>query len=516
MRCALLSLTGQDRAIFSERAATEGTHVTRLAPTGSALLGWAASQGRYDKFGAKAFEIFHSGRIRFSDALPVLGADELAFPLPQLLLQRKHIGGGIRGEGLVASEVWVGRGAFESDPENMAQRLQGEALKPRFLTVSGIVSTPRTGGRLRTATLEGKAQRGALFGFTHLEPVDAPRYLATIEAEGGVINDNEWSLLLGAFQGKELRLGRARSTGYGGWYKCKVRDGEGVDLWPKGAIAEGDKRVRVWALSDLALLDERGSPCLAPTAAMLRLPPAFVLDLQNSAIATRRYVPWNAHLDCRDVERHVVGAGSVLTFVIRKGALANAKEGPGAVGLWQECGLGRIWVNPELLRGDHPELKESRATLIAPAMPAPDAPSESKLTRWATAQAQLANTLERDRLCRKWSKDLRAARAVSVGPSPSQWAAVAQAARHRRKVEAIVRAGLAACGSGDSATRKNDWDAEFGPGTTYRQWLERCLDEGRALTAQHLQWALDHLAKEAARLIRAEREGSDRPARANG
>ncbi|MGH7109003.1 MAG: hypothetical protein ACREFK_01110 [Stellaceae bacterium] len=380
---ARLVLMSCERAIFTERAATEGIHPSLACPPGSVLLGWAAAQGPYQAF-LDPFAVFHSGRVRFSNAVPLLGDGTPTYPMPHILVEPKHARGGIAGDRLAPDKLRIWH------PDDGVQYDAVDNKGRRFVAADGRVVEPQFGDRLRTATRSGRAAPGQLFGYTHLEP--GHRFAATIEADPGAIGDEDWGLLLGAFRGRTLFLGRGAGAYYGGAYECEVEEG-GAELWPRGSVPAGAAFVRVWALSDLALLDARGAPCFAPNAAMLGLPAGGELDPHQSPLAARRYAPWNAHLGRRDVERQVIAAGSVLTFAY--GAGAPSGDGPAVVGLWREAGLGRIWVAPPLLqaaRGDRPSLPQAGA-------PRDDAPRDDAapvprpadpLINWAEAAREAA------------------------------------------------------------------------------------------------------------------------------
>lgn len=399
MRRALLVLTANEPAIFSTRAATEGQHDTLRHPTGAALLGWAAGGGRYDRFN-NPFAVFHSGLVRFSNALPMTSSRCVTYPVPKILARRKLDSIGGSGQ-LDATAVTVGFDPDERDAKD--RKVQREGLSGIFVTGTGGVLAPRTGSRLRTAVDKGRAADGQLFGYTHLDPSDAPRYVATIEADAAAIKDDDWQRLLGAFRRQTLRLGRAAGTSYGGAYDCELReDAAATHVWPAGVIAAGATRVRVWALSDLALCDSDGAPCFLPTAAMLGLPPGGVHDSGDSAIGQRRYAPWNGHLRRRDLERQVIEAGSVFTFVYGPGlpGTAQAKE---TVGQFQEAGLGRIMVAPPLLDGEDGRRQPGQPPVFAaapeplpawktePAVAAPPRPGAAgePVERWLAAMREL-------------------------------------------------------------------------------------------------------------------------------
>ena len=347
MNRAVLILTAHEAAVFSKRAATEGEHQTLAHPTGAALLGWAAR--RYDTFGEDdRYTIFHSGDVRFSNALPLTEDGAIAYPAPQLITQPKHAKGGVVDGALVRDQLRVGRKPPKPTQDDEAQyEAIGKAL---FITADARVVAAQLGSRLRTATSGGRAAAGQLFGYEHISPDQVPRYAATIEAEG--LSDAAWNRLLDIFRGDgDIHLGRASNTSYGGAYNCNLHlPDDNVQVWPRGGVATGASHVRVWALSDLALVDDEGSPSFQPTAAMLGLPGEGRLDGADSAIGVRRYAPWNGKLRSRDLERQVIEAGSVITFSYDT-PLPQC-DGLGVVGVWRETGLGRIWVAPPLLEGE--------------------------------------------------------------------------------------------------------------------------------------------------------------------
>lgn len=398
-RIAILMLTAHEPAVFSERAATEGAHKTLPCPTGSALLGWAAAQGPYEKF-TDPFTIFHSGKVLFSNAFPLVDGN-IAWPIPRLLMEEKHRKGGVDKGRLIADKLVVER-PVKDESASGAKTPQYEALKGWFVTADGRAIKPEFGGRLRTATDEGRAKKGSLFGFQHIDPAKIRTYQATIEVEEDAVSDEDWKTLIDAFIGKSLRLGRGAGTAYGGYYKCEVRD-NGTDFWPRAGAVNTSVPVRVWALSDLALVDCFGAPCFSPMAKMFGLPEGSEFLGAQSAMSVRRFAPWNAYLNRRDVERQVIEAGSVLSFDVT--AASETKELKNLVGLWREAGLGRVWIAPPMLsvmRGEHPNISAWVAALpkytqektsLAPGKPKNEAPKD-KLVEWAVAMQAKARAKE--------------------------------------------------------------------------------------------------------------------------
>jgi hypothetical protein len=274
--------------------------------------------------------------------------------------------------------------------------------------------------------------------------------------------------------------------------------------------------VRVWLLSDLAVVDDWGSPCLSPAPEYLGLPEGGELVGTQSVAETRRYAPWNGALNVRDVERQVIAAGSVLSYRYRKPIPADRRM-PRTAGLFQEQGLGRLWVDPALLRG-HKPTRAAEAEAVPRAASAgatvilhtdrDDVPP-SAIAMWAKTMAARADTRGRDALRDSWIRDLNdlLRRTDIDGPSPSQWKEVANAARGARDLADIVTrlfdSPNAVCGTAQQSTRGGDWLAGTPP---VREWLRRRLEEARAQPVDHIRWALDRLARDRALRLRAGRE----------
>ena len=344
--CRVRVLLTQTRpAVFSRNAATEGAHATLDAPTGGALLGWAAAAGGYDSF-KESFKVFHSGAVRFGNAMP-LGPDRtICVPTPKLFMAPKHDAGGGETDGKVGKGVRIGRPRSQprTSGQSRATTQYEHAPDAPFITPTGHVVRPARGQRLRTATRQGRAAEGMLFGYEHLSGEDRPVFVATLERDDAVC-DTDWECLLAAFAGRTARLGRARGTSYGGEYLCRI---EGVPEGRERIPAGTEGWLRILALSDLALADEFGVPCAEPHHKMLGLPPAR-FEGGDSAMSLRRHAPWNGKLQARDMERQTIEAGSVLSFELVE-PLQEDLPARAAVGLWREAGFGQIWISPPFLR----------------------------------------------------------------------------------------------------------------------------------------------------------------------
>ncbi len=385
-RRVLLLLKQARPAVFSRSAATEGAHATHDAPTGGSLLGWAAATAGYGNF-KDPFAAFHSGAVRFGNAAPLGRGDAACVPMPKLFMAPKHNADGVEKDGKVGCDVRIGRPAAKTEGGGAVQ--YEHAPSAPFVTLAGYIVRPGRGQRLRTATDRGRAAEGQLFGYEHLAHLSAegrPVVFAAVLERDGSVCDSDWRRILEAFEGRTARLGRARGTGYGGDYFCRLVSAP-ADPPP---IPKGTKGLlRVLALSDLALVDEWGVPSARPDHGMLGLSPAEFVG-RDSAMSLRRHAAWNGKLGARDMERQVIEAGSVLTFRLSE-PLSACLPARVSVGLWREAGFGQIWIHPPFLWGSgKPSFAGEADTVEFPEdereSPSPGAVSD--LAKWCSSAGE--------------------------------------------------------------------------------------------------------------------------------
>jgi len=404
-----LTLVPRRNAVFSGRSATEGAHATLLAPSGAALLGWCAQTAGYGTM-TDPLAVYHSGAVSFGDARPAgPQAEDEVVPVPASLAVPKGWEKAAKTPAGVLDVAVVRNGR---PPAGAADDLQYEALKDRLMTTRYAVLTPQTGQRLRTATSDGRAAKGQLFGLQHLAggPGDGgeERVFTARVVIGANVDRADARRIVDAFAGQTLTIGKGRNTGYGGAFVCTARileiEDELLDPQFSGPL-------RVLALSDIAAVNDFGAPAPMLDPADLGLPGA-VFDPQASVLRHRRFAPWNGTLRCRDTERQVIEAGSVLAYKVPQADRPRQVARRQRVGAWQEAGLGAIWLDPPFLRGWE----------LPP--PAPDSAAAAAMTRAARETAPAAPP-EIDRAAR-----------------PEDWALIAwaqertNAARTRAEAEA--------------------------------------------------------------------------------
>lgn len=528
MRRFQLDITLREELVMSARSATVGgNHSLNYIP-GAALLGAAAAQLYHRSGQEQAFRLFHSGYVRFGNALPVLPEGERGKPMPfawhaekgAVIYQTDH------RECLDATKI-NNYCLEQQDPA--LKRVQ---LRSGFVTDSGYLLTPETRFRMKTAIDPDKARAATaqLFGYESLQSGQCFRaYLDVDRGVDDVLSDALLDELISALSGV-LQMGRSRSAQYGE-VECEVTE---VTAPATPATFEQNELV-IWLQSDMALLSETGHPVLLPETTHFGLPEGERID-SKTFIRTRSYSPYNSKRRCYDSAREVLEQGSVITFVFKESLSAAALEPlQNGVGAYREHGLGQVSLNDPLLMVAPPSPVPFAGSRISPAFDAASVP-DHPLARWLSRNVSgAAGKLEIRQLADLQAKQLdnmyEAARRFAgqpvgtlVGPGTTQWGRVAEVAK--AQVNAPTPAGLmkalfggddtqAICKRGKPAQPAKDgkpgkpakpddpvWFAETGlegDQSSFGGWLEAILtaqgDEA-ALLASYLSQIARAIVKE--------------------
>lgn len=488
MKRTALRITLLEDAVFSERPSTEGGHRGLNYIPGSALLGAAAARLYRRLPRETAWLLFHSGKVRFGNALPSAEGEQ-GYPVPFALHYAK--GATWKQEGCLSSRQVVNLAAGD-EARALLGELQPKQLREGFLTPSGKLIEPKLNYRMKTAIDAGKgrAAEGQLFGYNALPA--GTLCVGELSADDDIPEDL-WQQLLAIFDG-EILLGRSRSAEYG---CAAVRLAEPAPL----ATTAPETEMVLWLLSDLAACDPWGQPTVEPLPEWLGLPKGEIV-WERSFVRTRRYAPWNAYRNSRDPERVVLQAGSVITY-----SLSDRQNDPwseihdrrvaAGLGLYRECGLGKVWVNPPMLHGQRPQL-EQPVPVTSGSGDRQDSNARPPLIDWleetdrqrarrqdlaAEATAVANELMERYQRARRYA-GLRDDQ--PIGPSVSQWGSVLNVAKSARsswredlfdEANGVCRAGM------------EGWSDEFpdnGKRSNFHQWLRDQVDNREPRFVQEL------------------------------
>ncbi|MBD3161182.1 MAG: hypothetical protein GF355_04835 [Candidatus Eisenbacteria bacterium] len=443
MRTLSMELELQSDVIQTAKASSLGVHHTLEYIRGSNLLGAAAAKV-YDSLGPLAYDAFHSGRVRFLDALLLVDGSP-ALPIPFGWLYPK-------GSKYLSDRRLVEEHVYSINHLEIGEagKLKLQPLKSGFFLFDGRHATASSHYRLKSSierSLRGRPDQGALFGYESLAA--GTRWLARIEIDDGIGSTID-EHLRSAFDDRLIWLGCSRAAEYGRTHVKIVDDLPSLEPPDPTGTAT---RVAVCLESDTALRDpETGEPTLSARPSHFGLPDSWKLMPFRSMIATREYSPYNGKRRHRDIERLVFCRGSVLTFEgdpsvdleERRKAICSG------VGYDREAGLGRARLNPWYMASKHPSFGTApEREIVVQKSAAPATPLALWMsTRLSEETNRVAAYRQAEGAARKLisiSKALQKDRRQT--PTRSQWNRLAAAARRHynrkdRSVDGFVVAVL--------------------------------------------------------------------------
>lgn len=469
-------ITLQQDVIFNAMSATLGGQQGLDYLPGSVFLGAVASRLYSGLSKSEAWQVFHSGLVRFHDALPLDAQQQPAWPMP---LNWHYY----KGDELSSSKATLDtQQIFDpSFQKHAADSRQPKQIRKGYVSQSGSWVQPKLSLRMKTAidAQKGTAAESQLFGYQSIDAGQA--YLFTLEAEPEVAElfDKIVQLLSGS-----LRLGRSRSAQYG-----KVLSEPVTKIAPLPTQLEQPQTqiLTLWLISDLALLDDCGQVTLQPKASYLGLPDTVVWDEQQSYIRTRRYSPFNAYRQAYEQERQVISRGSVLRYKLNQTLTQAQLASLRTVGLHTVSGLGRLAVNPELLSQTQPVFIDNAVftaqkqdltkvhqadidSILLRTLKARYGSQQSYNSAEQEAQRLFSLLLSALDSARSW-KGIPQTQALETAPGRSQWGIIKElAGKHRNNPEILWKTITGEqMGSHAVIGKRSGWELETGPGETLAQ-----------------------------------------------
>ncbi|WP_418641476.1 hypothetical protein ACNUDM_08310 [Vibrio chaetopteri] len=408
-------LTAQDGIIISQNNATTGEHQTLDYIPGSALLGALAAKD-YPKDEQLAWSLFHSGEVVFHHCLPVVD-QHLALPMPLSWHHKK----GDSKEKVI--EGWINQGCASFSRE---ANTQYEQLRGHYLTHDGKQHKIKLATTTKTAIDRetGTAAEAKLFNYQYIQPEQT--FLGCIECPDAL--DEEVKQRLNA----TLRIGRSKGAEFG---RVTVSPIDFNDHWKQSLTNTRAKQLTLWCASDIEILDELGSPTIAPTPEQLHplLSEACILSDQTF-IRYHSINRFNAYRQCYDSESRLISRGSIITLSVSENLDLGKLQGELAagIGINRHIGQGQVIVNPPWAEQVKPEPTIHSAKVSLPSRPSKEW-QPTMLTQWIESQIHAVNSQATQHqqaltLVESLIQAYRNARAFNrhdnahqAGPSRSQW-----------------------------------------------------------------------------------------------
>ena len=355
MKTLQFKVTLLSDVIINQRAATEGNQSTLDFIPGSAFLGVAAGKIYQDE-SDESFMLFHSGKVRFGDAHPLID-EKRSLKVPAAWYKKKddksdtelfvHHGmpkEGLKDENDNPVQVKQYREDFIiSKGENKVSKVE---IQKHFAIKSVYDSENR------------RSEDAKMYGYQSLQAGSEWCFEVVLDD----VNPELEAKLVNALKGKRT-VGRSSTAQYGLVKIEKIEDIDrienGFKFWGKPETRNNKENVVfVYAESRLIFIDKYGQPTFSPEAEQLGFPGGKIC-WEMSQIRTFQYAPYNNKRQTRDADRMGIEKGSV--FCLKGASTSETDETEKWVGNYQNEGFGKVLINPEFLEysGEKGEAKYS-------------------------------------------------------------------------------------------------------------------------------------------------------------
>ena len=329
-KCELLS-----DIVLNDSSATEGKRRSLDFIPGNNFLGIVAAQ-LYKKTDDAAWDIFHSGHVRFGDAHPSVDSKRglrIAASIFHPKLEGMETGCYIhhltkQNDDIRAMQLKQCReGFYIYDQNKLATQV---VVHKDFAIKSAYDSDMR------------RAKDSQLFGYEALCKGLIMYFTIEVEDEAKQYKEDIIKALCG-----HHHIGRSRSAQYS-WVKITESPFEEIATTQQPIQIKGKQYLTVYADSRLIFLDKNGNNTFQPSTRDLGIEDDDAeIDWALSQIRTFQYAPWNYKRQAFDTDRCGIEKGSV--FLVRTSAGVPPEK---TVGYYKNEGFGHIIYNPVFLQGD--------------------------------------------------------------------------------------------------------------------------------------------------------------------
>lgn len=366
--------------------------------SGSNFLGMVAAA--YDSFGSEAFDVFHSGAVRFGDAHLMVN-DVPSFKTP------------LSFHNLKVGEGYYNRLHVSDDEEQMlrAEQKQLKQLRSGFINEAFFFATPEYSYAQKSSYNKElrRSKDEGMFGYSALKR--GTEWLFKVVFQDEKFIDQIEENLLG-----DKKLGKSRSSQYG---QVHISSFEHIEDMRR--FVPEENLTYLYLNSRVALVDDEGNPTAIPTIENLGLNGGAII-WEKSYIKTSHYHPFNYIRETKEYTRVCLNKGCVITV---KGLEGNVENG---VGAFLSEGFGEILINPKFLEVKHPDLQKYHKSDVSEAIGEYDQNLVSFLQSKEQKQQEKFDVASH---VQKVFKQF-------IGPSKSQWGEIRSIAGITKDVEDLL------------------------------------------------------------------------------
>ena len=321
-RCTLLT-----DVVLNTSLATEGNMQSLDYIPGSNFLGIVAT--KYTDFGADAYDVFHSGKVSFGDAL-IANGNAVSYPIPFSLFLDKL------KKDITKDSVWVHHGI---KPTSGKEGIKLQLKQNRTGYINGkkeYFAGIEKEFSLKSAydADERRSKDSAMFGFEALKK-GQQFIFSIIYKDKKYIARVEEQLLGNKF------IGKSKTAQYGSVKIETLNDVTVIEDRPNK-----NNYIVIYAESNLCFVNEHKQTTFQPEASDFGIT-GGTINWEKSQIRTYSYSPWNNKRNTAATQRDVILKGSVIVIDITN--KADIESLPKQMGEYNAEGLGRVIYNPEFI-----------------------------------------------------------------------------------------------------------------------------------------------------------------------
>ena len=343
-KCKLIS-----DIVVNASLATEGNMTTLDYIPGSNFLGIVAGELYKDNNSIASdelFDIFHSGKVSFGDALLSVN-DSVSCTVPFSLFQDKLN----KGLGKEDKKTWVHHSLNGKRPENGDGFIQLKQHRGGFLnSKNDFIKKVEKQFSLKSAhnREERRSAEGKMFGFESIKK--GQEFVFSVIFE----DDKYVDIVSKTLEGRK-RIGKSKTAQFG---QVEIEKIETKSYFESKQSVE--KQLLIYAESNLCFLNNYGQSTFQPKPSDFGIQglddislrkEGYGIDWNDSQIRTYSYSPWNTHRNTTNSQRDTIAKGSVIVINLKDDIdVLSLKT---QVGEYTAEGLGRVIYNPEFLKADN-------------------------------------------------------------------------------------------------------------------------------------------------------------------
>jgi len=408
---------------------TEGNQQSLDYIPGSNFLGIVAKSYKEFKDKNIAYDIFHSGKVRFGDA-HISNENKRSLKQPASWFFKK----GDEDKKEIFLHHYINDDMMQ---KNRKDGVQLKQIRTGYFTNDNKILEPEHNFAIKSAydIKERRSKEGQMYGYDALRK--GSEWIFTVEADDEKLLNEVAEKLDG-----EKNIGRSKTAQFGRVI-IEVDDKLNDSINQINPNFMGNDLL-IYFESCCAFIDDNGNPTFQPEIDKLGIEADHKevgIVWEKSQILTKTFSPWNATRKTRDADRVCIDKGSVIYVEGGKVDEEKIKKG---IGVYRNEGFGKVIINPLFLKGDKktalyenpPKKTDNKKNIVFTSIVDKDKKNDDKYIEWINDQIKIQD---------RYSEVVKATNVFieknyddyKRSISPSQWGAVRERAQRETDLKKL-------------------------------------------------------------------------------